>query len=53
MERIIIQLQWGGGGISMPVQHLKIQYDDVEDNSTSLAVAGDSKAITIGIDMVF
>jgi len=25
----------------------------VKDNSTSLAVAGDSKSITIGIDMVF
>ena len=31
----------------------KIQYDDVKDNSTSLAVAGDSKAITFGVDMVF
>ena len=31
----------------------KIQYDEVEDNSFSLAVAGDSKAITIGVDMVF
>lgn len=31
----------------------KIQYDEVEDNSVGLAVAGDSKAITIGIDMVF
>jgi hypothetical protein len=31
----------------------KIQYDDVEDISYSLAVAGDSKAITIGVDMVF
>jgi hypothetical protein len=31
----------------------KIQYDEVKDNSTSLAVAGDSKVITIGIDMVF
>lgn len=31
----------------------KVQYDDVKDNSESLAVAGDSKAITIGIDMVF
>lgn len=31
----------------------KIQYDEVEDNSYELAVAGDSKAITIGVDMVF
>jgi hypothetical protein len=31
----------------------KIQYDDVEDNSFDLAVAGDSKSITIGIDLVF
>ena len=31
----------------------KIQYDEVDDNSVGLAVAGDSKAITIGVDMVF
>jgi hypothetical protein len=31
----------------------KIQYDDVKDESYDLAVAGDSKSITIGIDLVF
>ncbi|MEW6984480.1 porin [Colwelliaceae bacterium 6471] len=31
----------------------KVQYDDVEDNSFDLAVAGDSKSITLGVDIVF
>ncbi|SFB90580.1 porin [Pseudoalteromonas denitrificans] len=31
----------------------KIQYDDVEDDSVNLAVAGDSESITFGIDVVF
>jgi len=31
----------------------KIQYDKVKDNSFELAVAGDSKSLTIGIDVVF
>jgi len=31
----------------------KLQYDDVEDNAFDLAVAGDSEAITFGIDVVF
>ena len=31
----------------------KIQYDDVEDNSYDLAVAGDSRSSSVGVDMVF
>ena len=31
----------------------KVQYDEVKDNSFDLAVAGDSKNITFGIDVVF
>ena len=31
----------------------KIQYDIVKDNSYSLAVAGDSKSLTFGVDLVF
>ncbi|BFM10298.1 hypothetical protein R50072_04510 [Simiduia litorea] len=31
----------------------KIQYDEVKDNSFDLAVAGDSKSLTFGIDVVF
>lgn len=31
----------------------KVQYDRVKDDSYSLAVAGDSKAITFGVDLVF
>jgi hypothetical protein len=31
----------------------KIQYDRVKDNSFDLAVAGDSRALTVGVDLVF
>lgn len=31
----------------------KVQYDKVNDNSYSLAVAGDSEAITLSVDLVF
>lgn len=31
----------------------KLQYDEVKDNSFDLAVAGDSKNLTFGIDIVF
>ena len=31
----------------------KIQYDDVKDNSYDYAVAGDSKALSFGVDLVF
>lgn len=31
----------------------KVQYDKVKDNSIDFAVAGDSKSITFGIDLVF
>lgn len=31
----------------------KVQYDIVKDNSFSLAVAGDSKSLTFGVDLVF
>ncbi len=31
----------------------KVQYDRVKDNSFDLAVAGDSKSLTFGIDLVF
>lgn len=31
----------------------KVQYDKVEDNSFDFAVAGDSKALTFGVDLVF
>lgn len=31
----------------------KVQYDKVEDNSFNTAVAGDSKSLTLGIDLVF
>ena len=31
----------------------KIQYDDVSDDSFELAVAGDSKSVTVGVDIVF
>ena len=31
----------------------KVQFDDVEDKSTALAVAGDSETITFGVDIVF
>lgn len=31
----------------------KIQYDDVSDNSYDLAVAGDSRSLTFGVDIVF
>jgi hypothetical protein len=36
-----------------PSAAFKVQYDKVEDNSFDLAVAGDSEAITLGIDIVF
>ncbi len=36
-----------------PSAAFKIQYDRVRDNSFDLAVAGDSKALTFGIDTVF
>ena len=36
-----------------PSAAFKVQYDDVKDKSFELAVAGDSKAISIGIDLVF
>lgn len=36
-----------------PSAAFKIQFDEVKDESYSLAVAGDSKSITIGIDTVF
>ncbi len=36
-----------------PSAAFKVQYDDVNDNSFNLAVAGDSKALTFGIDLVF
>lgn len=31
----------------------KVQYDKVEDNSFALAVAGDSKSLTFGVDLIF
>ena len=31
----------------------KIQYDDVKDNSHDFAVAGDSKSLSFGVDLVF
>ena len=31
----------------------KIQFDDVEDNSFDLAVTGDARAISFGVDLVF
>ncbi|MFD2166559.1 porin [Thalassotalea euphylliae] len=36
-----------------PSAAFKVQYDKVEDNSFSLAVAGDSEALTLGVDVVF
>ncbi len=36
-----------------PSAAFKVQYDVVNDESFSLAVAGDSKALTFGIDLVF
>lgn len=36
-----------------PSAAFKVQYDKVEDKSFDLAVAGDSKALTIGIDTIF
>ncbi|MFD2166557.1 porin [Thalassotalea euphylliae] len=36
-----------------PSAAFKVQYDKVEDNSFALAVAGDSEAITLGVDVVF
>ncbi|WP_206485667.1 porin [Thalassotalea sp. G2M2-11] len=36
-----------------PSAAFKVQYDDVEDKSFELAVAGDSKSLTFGIDIVF
>lgn len=36
-----------------PSAALKMQYDRVKDDSFELAVAGDSKAITLGVDVVF
>ena len=36
-----------------PSAAFKIQYDEVKDNSFDLAVAGDSKSFTIGLDLVF
>lgn len=36
-----------------PSAAFKIQYDDVDDKSFDLAVAGDSKSLTVGIDLVF
>ncbi|MBE0367990.1 porin [Pseudoalteromonas aurantia] len=36
-----------------PSAAFKVQYDKVNDDSVSLAVAGDSKALTLGIDVVF
>jgi len=36
-----------------PSAAFKVQYDRVKDDSFDLAVAGDSKAITLGVDVVF
>lgn len=36
-----------------PSAAFKVQYDQVKDNSFDLAVAGDSKNITFGLDIVF
>ncbi|TMP34243.1 porin [Pseudoalteromonas rubra] len=36
-----------------PSAAFKVQYDKVEDDSTALAVAGDSESLTLGIDLVF
>ncbi len=36
-----------------PAAAFKVQYDNVNDESFDLAVAGDSEAITFGIDLVF
>lgn len=36
-----------------PSAAFKVQYDKVEDKSVDLAVAGDSKALTVGVDLVF
>jgi len=36
-----------------PSAAFKVQYDDVDDKSVSLPVAGDSQSITFGVDVVF